>query len=169
MKHLLNFKIENFNQPLIYCSIIFLMLLSVSCGQESQSSKKPESELIKRVKAVQQQIMIQGNVSEEEELALKSLASLVSQDDSFGSRGFDGTIVLKDVEYAPIYNGCEGLSEEGTKKCFKESIVKFIKQEFNSSIANALDISEPKQVAAFFVIDKNGKLSGMKIRDTELT
>ena len=36
---------------------------------------------------------------------------------------------------------------------------KFIKQEFNSSIANALNISEPQQVAAIFIINKNGKLT----------
>ena len=50
------------------------------------------------------------------------------------------------------------------KKCFKESISKFIKQEFNSSILNVLDISEPQQVAAFFLIDKNGNVSSMKVR-----
>ena len=168
MNRILNFKREKFHQPLIYCLIIFLNLVNVSFGQESQTSGKSESILINKIKAVQQQMMAQGNISEEEELAISSLCSLM-RDDDFDDYGRDDVILFKDIENAPIYNVCEGLSEEETKKCFKENISKFIKQEFNSSIANALDISEPQQVAAFFIIDENGNLSGMKIRDAELT
>ena len=168
MNNILNFRREIFYQPLINYSILFLTLLSLSCGQKSQTSGKSESELINKINAVQQQMMVQGNISEEEELAMSSLCNLI-RDDDFDDYGRDDVIIFKDIENAPIYNGCEGLSKEETKKCFNESISKFIKQEFNSSIANALNISEPQQVAAFFIIDENGKLSGMKIRDTELT
>jgi len=125
--------------------------------------------LIIKINAVQKQMMVQGNISEEEKLAILSLASLVSQNNGFDNNSLDDAILFKDVKNAPIYNGCEGLSEEGTKKCFSESILKLIKQEFNSSIAHALDISEPQQVAAFFVIDKNGNMSNIKVRDAELT
>ena len=171
MNRRLNFKRENFHHPLIYCLIIFLTLINVSCGQESQTSGKSESILINKVSAVQQQMMIQGNISEEEELAISSLCSLISLNDSLDNsmEGMDNAIIFKDVENAPIYIGCEGLSEEETKKCFSESISKFIKQEFNSSIANALDLSEPQQVAAFFVIDENGNLSTMKVRVADVT
>ena len=170
MNNTLSFRIEKFYQPLIISSIIFLTLFSVSCGQESQTSGESESELINKINAVQQQIMVQGNMSEEEVLAISSLCSLISPKDGFENKYItDDAILFKDVKNAPIYDGCEGLSEEETKKCFNESIVKFIKQEFDSSIANALDISEPKQVAAFFIIDENGNLSGMKIRDAEVT
>ena len=168
MKNILNFKRENFYQSLIVFSLIFLMLQSFSYGQESQTSGKSESKLIKKINAVQQQIMVQGNISKEEELAISSLCSLI-QDDDFDDYGRDDAIIFKDVENAPIYNGCEGLSGEENKKCFNESISKFIKQEFNPNIANVLDISEPQQVAAFFIIDESGNLSGMKIRDAELT
>ncbi len=170
MNYTLNFRKEKKYQALIIFSLTLFILFTISCGQESQSSRKSESELINKVNAVQQQIMVQGNMSKEEELALSSLCSLVSPVDGFDNKYItDGAILFKDVKNAPIYNGCEGLSEEETKKCFNESISKFIKQEFNSSIINALDISEAQEVAAFFIIDENGNLSGMKIRDTEVT
>lgn len=170
MNNILNFKREKFYQPLIIFLIIFLTLHSVSYGQESQSSGKSESELINKVNAVQRQIMVQGNMSEEEELAISSLCSLISRNDGFDNNYIpDDAILFKDVKNAPIYNGCEGFSEEETKKCFNKSISKFIKQEFDPSIANALEISEAQQVAAFFIIDENGNLSGMKIRDAEVT
>ena len=169
MYNTLNFRKEKKHQALIIFSLTLFILFTISCNQKPQSSGKSESVLINKVKAVQQQIMVQGNMSEEEELALSSLCSLIPDNDGFNKYSPDDAILFKDVKNAPIYNGCEGLSEEGTKKCFNESISKFIKQEFNSSIANALNISEPQQVAAFFIIDENGKLSGMKIRDAELT
>lgn len=169
MNHTLRLSTERKPQIIIIFSLALFMLLTVSCAQESQSSKGSESELITKIKAVQEQMMVQGNISKEEELAMASLISLMSRDDEFADYGRDDVILFKDVENAPIYNDCEELSAEGTKTCFNESISKFIKQEFNSSIVNALDISEPQQVAFFFIIDENGKLSGMKIRDTELT
>lgn len=169
MDNTLNLSTERKPQILIIFSFALFMLLTVSCGQESQSSKGSESELINKLKAVQEQMMVQGNISEEEELAMASLISLMSRDDEFSDYGRDDVILFKDVEHAPIYNDCEALSTEGTKACFNESISKFIKQEFNTSIVNALDISEPQQVAFFFIINENGNLSGMKIRDTELT
>lgn len=165
-----NFRKENTHLALVIFSITLFILLTVSCRQEPQSSGKSESELIIKVKAVQQQMMKQGNMSEEEELALASLCGLISRSDGFDNNfSPDDAILFKDVENVPVYKGCEGLSEEGTKKCFKESILKFIKQEFNTSIAKALAISEPQQMAAFFIIDENGNISGMKIRDAELT
>tara|TARA_R110002073_G_scaffold298418_1_gene465049 strand:- start:4676 stop:5272 length:597 start_codon:yes stop_codon:yes gene_type:complete len=144
-------------------------LLCVSCKQTLDSSKNTESELIEKINAVQHQMMVQGNISEEEELAMSSLCNLMTRDDEFDNYSPAGRILFKDIENAPIYNGCEGLSEEETKKCFNESISIFLKQEFNLSISNAIGLSEPQQVAAFFVIDENGKLTGMKIRDADVT
>ncbi|MFK5958718.1 MAG: hypothetical protein QM495_07600 [Lutibacter sp.] len=165
MYNTLRFIKEKKHQALIIFLLTLFILFTISCDQKSQSSKKSESELINKVNAIQQQIMVQGNTSEEEELALSSLCSLVSPMDGFDNYNLDG-VLLKDVENAPIYNSCEGLSKEVTKKCFKESIVKFIKQEFNSRILN---ISEPQQVAVFFKIDKNGNVSTMKVRVADVT
>jgi len=113
--------------------------------------------------------MVQGNISDEEELAMSSLCALMTRDSEFANYNPIGRVSFKDIENAPIYNGCEGLSEEETKKCFNESISIFLKQEFNLSISKALNLSKLQEVAAFFVIDENGKLSGMKIRDSEVT
>ena len=168
MKNTRDFRKEKKQHAFIIFSLTLFILCTVSYGQESQTSGKSESELINKVNAVQKQMMVQGNISKEEELAISSLCSLISHNDGINYNP-DNVILFKDVENAPIYNGCEGLSEEGTKKCFNESLSKFIKQEFNPSIANALEISEPQQVAAFFIIDENGNLSGMKIRDAEVT
>ncbi|WP_258097626.1 hypothetical protein [Marinoscillum pacificum] len=144
-------------------SWLFACALFASCGDNSQS------QLIVKINAVQEQIMAQGNVTEEEEQALLSLCSIVSQADGLGNHGPDFGIILKDVEMVPVYNGCEELSKEETRECFKKKISTFIKQEFDLNISKELNLSEPKQVEAFFMIDESGERTGMKVRNSELT
>ncbi len=164
----LKFRKEKRQQAFIIFSLSFYTLLTVSCSQESQPSGKSESELINKIHAVHEQIMVQGNISDEEQLAISSLCSMMPSNDGFIKFNPDA-ILFKEVENAPIYTGCEGISEEETKICFGESIVEFITQEFNSSIIKSLNLTDPQQVTAFFIIDENGQPSGMKIRDADVT
>jgi RecG-like helicase len=144
--------------------LLLLFIPLVSFGQ-----KNTKSELIMKINAVQQQVMAQGNITEDEEQAILSLYSIMSRDDGLANYNPDNRMILKDVEIAPVYNGCEELSEEEIRKCFNNKISKFIKQEFNLNISRDLNLSEQKQVEAFFIINENGNLTGMKVRNSELT
>jgi len=143
--------------------LLLLLIPLVSFGQ-----KNTESELIMKINAVQQQEMVQGNITNDEEKAMLSLCSIMSRDDGLANYNPDNRMILKDVEIAPVYNGCEGLSKEEIKKCFNNKVSTFIKREFNLSLSKDLNLSEPKQVEAFFVINENGNLTGMKVRNSEL-
>ena len=144
--------------------LLLLFFPLVSFGQ-----KNTESELIMKINAVQQQVMAQGNITEEEERAILSLCSIMSKDDGLANYSPDDRMILKDVEIAPVYNGCEKLSEKEIKKCFNNKVSTFIKREFNLNISRDLNLSEPRQVEAFFIINENGNLTGMKVRNSELT
>ena len=144
--------------------LVLLFVPLVSFGQ-----KNTESELIMKINAVQQQVMAQGNITEEEERAILSLCSIMSKDDGLANYSPDDRMILKDVEIVPIYNGCEKLSEKEIKKCFNNKVSTFIKREFNLNISRDLNLSEPRQVEAFFIINENGNLTGMKVRNSELT
>ena len=145
--------------------LIFLLFIPlVSFGQ-----KNTESELIMKINAVQQQVMAQGNITEDEEQAMLSLCSIMSRDDGLANYNPDNRMILKDVEIAPVYNGCEELSEEEIMECFNNKVSTFIKREFNLSLSKDLNLSEPNQVEAFFIINENGNLTGMKVRNSELT
>jgi hypothetical protein len=149
---------------LFYITLSLLFIPLVSCGQ-----KNTESELIMKINAVQQQVMAQGNITEDEEQAILSLCSIISHNDGLANYNPDNRMILKDVEIAPVYYGCEELSEEEIKKCFNNKVSTFIKREFNLNISKDLNLSEPKQVEAFFIINENGNLTGMKVRNSELT
>ena len=161
-------------QHLIVLATILMMVVTISCKEASQpvqttdSEKNTASDLITKINAVQEQIMVQGNISEDEEQALLSLCSIVSKDDGMSVYTSDDSIILKDVEMAPVYDGCEDLSIKETRACFDHKIAAFVKREFNLSISKDLNLTEPKKVEAFFIIDENGDVTGMKVRDSEV-
>ena len=144
--------------------LLLLFIPLVSFGQ-----KNTESELIMKINAVQQQLMAQGNITEDEKQAMLSLCSIMSRDDGLANYNPDNRMILKDVEIAPVYNGCEELSEEEIKECFNNKVSTFIKREFNLSLSKDLKLSEPNQVEVFFIINENGNLTGMKVRNSEIT
>jgi hypothetical protein len=144
--------------------LLLLFIPLVSFGQ-----KNTESELIMKINAVQQQLMAQGNITEDEKQAMLSLCSIMSHDDGLANYNPDNRMILKDVEIAPVYNGCEELSEEEIKECFNNKVSTFIKREFNLSLSKDLNLLEPNLVEAFFIINENGNLTGMKVRNSELT
>lgn len=169
MKYKLHRKTKFEFQGLMISTTIFMILMCVSCKEEPKSIKNTESDLITKINAVQEQIMAQGNITEVEEQALLSLCSIVSQDDGMAIYTSDNSILLKDVEIAPVYDGCEGLSIAETKVCFNDKVSTFIKKEFNLNISKDLNLSESKPVDAFFIINEKGNLTGMKVRDSEVT
>tara|TARA_R110002049_G_scaffold273751_8_gene451600 strand:- start:1073 stop:1732 length:660 start_codon:yes stop_codon:yes gene_type:complete len=164
-----NIKKITMTQRLVFIAILAINFFCSSCKELPDASISTESKLIMKINAVQEQIMAQGNVTEVEEQALLSLCNIISQNDGMAVYTSENSKLLKDVEKTPIYNGCMELSKEEIRECFNKKISAFIKQEFNLNISKDLNLMESKQVEAFFIIDKNGKLTGMKVRDSELT
>ena len=62
-----------------------LFLCVFSCNEAPSSTSKMESELIIKINAVQEQIMAQGNITENEEQALLSLCSIISHNDGLAN------------------------------------------------------------------------------------
>ena len=164
-----NLKRKERFQNLVVITIISIGLLGVSCKQTSDSSENTESELIMKINAVQEQIMAQGNMTQDEEQAMLSLCSIVSHADGLANYIPDNRKILKDVDFAPVYDGCEELSKEETRECFDNKVTRFIKREFNLNVSKELNLSEPNQVEAFFIINENGNLTGKKVRNAEVT
>jgi len=165
---------SNRNTPFKFSNVlvvatIFIVLVCFSCKEEPSATQNTEGDLITKINAVQEQIMAQGNITEEEEQALSSLCSIIAQDDGMAIYTSDNSVILKDVEIAPVYDGCEELSAAATRSCFKDKITTFIEREFNLSISKELNLSATKEVDAFFIIDENGSVTGLKVRDSEVT
>jgi len=156
-------------QNLKFLFSFFAVLSLTACKNEPRSLQNSESDLLVKINAVQEQVMAQGFMTDVEEEALLSLCSIVSNTDGLATYTSDNSIILKDVENVPVYNGCEGLSIEENRKCFNTNLASFIKREFDLSIIKDLKLSELKQVDAFFIINEEGKVTGLKVRNSEVT
>ena len=160
MKYKLHFNKKNLGQA--------LLLLSLFCSVSISCQQKSDTELMDRLNGVLRQIQRQGNISDEERLAIASLYEStvrVVRSEDFEPKNM---VLLKDVSYAPVFLGCEGLLQEDAKACFNESLSMFIEREFDEDVLRILDLQEPKQVKVFFIIDEKGKLSAIKIKGKEL-
>ena len=69
------------------------------------------------------------------------------------------------IEDAPVFKGCEGLSKEDNKVCFEKKIKKFVQRNFDAELASELGLHSGKhKILTQFIIDKNGKIAGLKVR-----
>jgi len=152
--------------------IVFTLAVSfgiISCKDGTSTSSQNESGLIAKINAVQEQIMVQGNITDEEEQAISSLCSIMTKDDGLANHKTEDRMVLKNVDEAPVYSGCEGHLGKPLRTCFNAKIEAFINNEFDIKIAKDLNLPKEKEVEAFFIIDENGLPSGFKIRNAEVT
>lgn len=78
--------------------------------------------------------------------------------------------IIEDVDFiniqnAPVFKGCEGLSKENNKICFDEKMKKFVQRNFNAGIANELGLhSGTHKIQTQFIIDSKGNVVNIKIR-----
>ena len=162
-----NKKLSKSNRLVV--SLMLLSLINVACKETEANQSIKDSELIQRINAVQEQVMAQGNMSDAEEQAILSLCGIFTQNDGLANYDPNQRLILKDVDMAPIFPGCDQATAEETRICFNNNIASFIRQEFNLSLSKDLNLLKPKRVDVFFVIDQTGNLTGMKVRDSEVT
>lgn len=69
------------------------------------------------------------------------------------------------IEEAPVFKGCEGLSKEENKKCFDKKMLKFVRRNFDSELANEIGLRAGKyRIQTQFIIDNTGNVVDIKIR-----
>ncbi len=154
---------------LLLIPVVCGMLIYTSCTQDTiaQSKTNSQSTLLEKIEAVKHQIEIQGNVSKEEEKALKVLTALVSDDFSnpIHKEAHEHVeIPFGSIEKIPVFPGCEGLSKEEAKKCFSTKIAQFVGTEFNTKIGKDLKLSGRQKIFVKFKIDKRGYITDIHAR-----
>ncbi|MBQ4822128.1 M56 family metallopeptidase [Aquimarina sp. MMG016] len=155
---------------LLLVPIICSMLVYTSCTQDSvaQTDNASKSDLIKKIEAVHHQIEIQGNISEEEEKALKLLAMLTTKNGvsnpAYKDVVKDAEIPFGVIEKVPGFPGCEGLVESESKKCFTQKITQFVGSEFNTKLGDELELTGIQRIYVRFKINHKGKIVDVKAR-----
>ncbi len=72
----------------------------------------------------------------------------------------NGEIPFQLIGNPPVYPGCEGLKRQKAKSCLQKHIVRFVGENFDTSIASKLGLTGQKvRILCQFTIDKDGKVT----------
>ncbi|MGB5418928.1 energy transducer TonB, partial [Algibacter sp.] len=146
---------DNFNSDLVEEISVF-------------TSQTSDSKLVKKIAEVFEQIQIQGNISDEEDMELKKLLVLTS-DNGFGDPFFDDVIKYVDIPFAivdqvPVFPGCENLSSTEQKKCMSSKISNHVSLEFNTKMADSLKLKGRQRINVIFKINSEGDVVDVRAR-----
>ncbi|MAO49066.1 MAG: blaR1 peptidase M56 [Aequorivita sp.] len=164
----------------------YLMLLPIICGmlvytacsndpkaEEQQNVSQSDSEVMNKINELAEAIMKKGEMTPEEEKALKLLTTEARPGDKVYTsvqEYLDETADENDlavpfaaIDKVPAYPDCSG-DNETMKKCFTERITAFVGENFNTKIGNDLNLSGRQRIAVQFKIDKTGNIVDVKAR-----
>lgn len=80
-------------------------------------------------------------------------------------KDFEEDVPFINIQNAPVFKGCEGLSATENKICFEKKMNKFIQRNFDKDLASDLGLhSGFHKIYTQFIIDKNGDVVDIKIR-----
>ncbi|MEP0265083.1 M56 family metallopeptidase [Dokdonia sp.] len=151
---------------------LFSILVYTACTDASAKGtgyNTSDSEIIQNIEILKNSIAKQGELSEEEERALKVLTAVTSNDKDILK---DGTYddVLNDldipfgvVDQVPTFKECSGSKEE-IKKCTTQKMSEYVGKEFNANLPKELGLTGVKRVVAVFKIDVTGNIVDVRAR-----
>lgn len=135
----------------IICSMLFYTACSDnSKAEEAESVQQSEAKIVNKIKEQEEAKIEKYRKSREGE-------NIVVQIDTIMGGEKIGDVPYSIIEQVPRYPGCSG-DNETMKKCMSTNIAEFINKNFNTAIANELDISGQQRIATQFKIDKTGKV-----------
>lgn len=77
----------------------------------------------------------------------------------------DEDVPFINIEDAPVFSGCEGLSKKENKTCFDKKMKKFVQKNFDAELAQELGLQTGRhKIHTQFIINKKGIVVNIKIR-----
>ncbi len=146
---------------LLLIPVIGIMMVYTSCTQDNntQFDEETEGSLVKKIEAVRQQIEIQGELSDEEKAALHTLVQKTFLQSSTLK---SDEIPFANIDIAPVFPGCQNLTEPEAKECFIQNMKKYVAKEFNVELGKGLQ--GVQRIYTRFKINKLGKVTDIKAR-----
>ncbi len=90
----------------------------------------------------------------------------VPEDEIIDKKDDPKEVVIGIVSKVPVFRGCENLSEEESRKCLDKKISRLVNRHFDSNLGSELGLRSGRHVIhTQFVIDKEGKVSDIKVRN----
>ena len=164
---------------LLLLPAICAMLIYTSCSddpkaEETQTVQQSDSEVMNKINELAEAIMKKGEMTPEEEKALKLLTTEAQPgdkvytsvqeylDETKGQNEAD--VPFGVIEKVPLFPGCTGADNEAMKKCMTMGISQFVNDNFNTKLGNELGLIGRQRIVVQFKIDKTGKVVDVRSR-----
>ncbi len=163
---------------LLLLPIIAGILVYTSCSneaktEETQTVSQSDSEVMNKINELAEAIMKKGEMTPEEEKALKLLTTEAQPGDKLYTsveayldetkEEDDLTVPFSEIEKVPTYPGCSG-DNSAMKKCMATNIANVVNENFNIELGKQLGLSGMQRISVHFKIDKTGKITDIKAR-----
>lgn len=157
--------------PMIAGMLLYTACTNSAEAQPNNASQEyvsggENSEIIQRVNDLLEAVAKKGNISKEEEDALKSLNVLTSEE-GVNHQDFEGvkdklSLPLGVIDKVPTYPGCTG-DNDALKKCLAQNISTFVGSEFNTKVAGD-EVTGKQRIVVNFKINNTGKAVDIKAK-----
>ena len=163
---------------LLLLPAICTMLIYTACSndpkaEETQIVQQSDSEVMNKINELAEAIMKKGEMTPEEEKALKLLTTEAQPGDKVYTsvqeyldetdEDGDMSVAFTEIERVPTYPGCEG-GNEALKQCFTQRISGFVGENFNTKLGNDLGLTGRQRIVVQFKIDKAGNIVDVKAK-----
>ena len=153
---------------LLLLPLVVSILFYTSCETNPVSNTQNESDLVTRIKALQDEIQQKEDLTTEEQEALAGMIYKVYPKDVEGINGELGSIKYSGVPFsvvdeAPIFPGCEDSSD--TRACFMQKIQEHIRKHFSYPEEAQVNGIQGR-VNIIFRISHEGDIVGIQKRGT---
>ncbi|MGB1307455.1 MAG: M56 family metallopeptidase [Oceanihabitans sp.] len=156
--------------------MIMGMLFYTSCTQNEANAEPLDQDMEDVVEKFRNQLQTKNsNLSKQERLELADYiinefkANLEHGDGTKSEKLLSSTAMEKEIPFSkldksPIFPGCE--NESNLRACFSKSISNHVLKNFNSKLANDLQLKGTIRISTQFKIDKTGNIVNIRVRSS---
>src|SRR5690554_3157254 len=144
---------------LLLLPVIFSMLFYTACSENPKvdADQQSETELLNKIKEQEEAEIEEYRINQGNENIVVQIDTIIK------GRDLVSDVPYSVIEKVPTYPGCSG-DNETIRKCMSSKIAESINSNFNTSIANDLNISGRQRIVVQFKIDKTGIVTDVRAR-----
>ena len=165
-------------KKIIYLSFNIAVFVLTSCSSENENKDLAQLSFKEKVANLEAALEAKAELSETEREQIASLNQLVlnkSQEPFIttapANKSFDfddlgaDRVEFNAITQPPFYSSCENTDMEVQRACVEEAVAAYVTSHFNTEVYKTSKVRGRYEMTASFLIDTEGKIQDVKIRN----
>ena len=165
-------------KKIIYLSFGIAVFVLTSCSSEKENTDVAQLSVEEKVANLEAALEAKAELSETEREQIASLNQLVlnksqkpfittapaNKSFNFDDLGAD-RVEFNAITQPPFYNSCENTDMKVQRACVEEAVAAYVTSHFNAEVYKTSKMRGRYEMTASFLIDTEGKIQDVKIRN----